>query len=220
MVVKFDPTRHISRMGDLDVLFVMATRQEYGPHLQALIDPLITGVGPVEAAASLGAALAILDERGRLPDLVLAIGSAGSRTLDHAGIYQASSFAYRDIDASALGIPKGVTPFLDEPGVVPAAVVLPGVARASISTGGAVVSGAAYDLIDADMVDMESFALYRAASRFAVPVISLRGISDGRGELTGLHDWTEFLHILDEKLAAVVARFRLQAEAGEIAARS
>jgi adenosylhomocysteine nucleosidase len=201
-----DPTRHISRAGDLDVLFVMATEQEYGAHLRQVIDPLITGVGPVEAAASLSAALAILFERGRDPDLVFAIGSAGSRTLEHACVYQAKSFAYRDIDASVLGIAAGLTPFLDAPAIVPA----------SISTGGAVISGVAYDAIEADMVDMESFALYRAAKGFDVPVISLRGISDGRSELTGLHDWTEFLHVLDEKFAAVVSDFHRQAAAGLI----
>lgn len=211
-----NPARHLGRIGELDVLFVMATTQEYGPHLQALIDPLITGVGPVEAAASLGAALAVLAERNRLPDLVFAIGSAGSRTLDHAGLYQASSFSYRDVDASVLGIPRGVTPFLDEEAVVPARVLVTDLPQASISTGGAVVSGEAYDAIAADMVDMESFALYRAARRFGVPVISLRGISDGRGELTGLHDWTEFLHVLDEKLAAALEDIRRRAEAGLI----
>ena len=35
-------------------------------------------------------------------------------------------------------------------------------------------------------------------------MIGLRGISDGRSDLTGLHDWTEFLHILDEKLALIL----------------
>ena len=189
----------------------MATEQEYGSHLRRLIDPLITGVGPVEAAISLSATLAVLVERGRRPDLVFAIGSAGSRTLEHAGVYQAKSFAYRDMDASALGIAAGKTPFLDEPAVVPAEVVLAEVPQASLSTGGAVISGAAYDSIAADMVDMESFALYRAAKRFGIPVISLRGISDGRGDLTGLHDWTEFLHILDERLAAIVLAFQGQA---------
>ena len=38
-------------------------------------------------------------------------------------------------------------------------------------------------------------------------MIGLRGISDGRSDLTGLHDWTEFLHILDEKLALVLDAF-------------
>lgn len=205
-----DPLAHISRAGSLDVLFVMATEQEYGAHLRRLINPLITGVGPVEAAASLGAALGRLAAQGKRPDLVIAIGSAGSRRLDHAGIYQAKSFAYRDIDASPLGIAAGLTPFLDEPVVVPAKVLLADVAQASLSTGGAIISGAAYDAIEADMVDMESFALYRAAKMFDLPFLSLRGISDGRGELSGLHDWTEFLHVLDEKLATIVERLLLQ----------
>ena len=106
------------------------------------------------------------------------------------------------MDASLLGFAKGVTPFLDEPAVIPIPHRIPGIPAASISTGGAIVSGAAYDAIDADMVDMESFAVLRAARRFGVPMIGLRGISDGRNELTGLHDWTEYLHVIDEKLAA------------------
>lgn len=211
-----DPAQNLARVGDLSVLFVMATEQEYGAHLRRLITPLITGVGPVEAAASLSAALATLAARDGLPDLVFAIGSAGSRRLEHAGLYQASSFCYRDIDASPLGIPKGVTPFLHGPAVVEADVILPDVAAASLSTGGAVISGAAYDQIEADMVDMESFAYLRAAKRFGLPLISLRGISDGRGQLTGLQDWTEFLHVLDEKLAAVVAALPGHAAGGRI----
>jgi adenosylhomocysteine nucleosidase len=203
-----DPVAHVHRCGNLNVLFVMATEQEYGPHLTRVINPLITGVGPVESAASVGAALGRLAGQGQLPDLVFAIGSAGSRTLEHAALYQAKSFAYRDMDASVLGVPKGATPFLNESVVVPATLFLPGIPRASLSTGAAVISGMAYAAIEADMVDMESFAVHRAAARFGVPIVSLRGISDGRGDLTGLHDWTEFLHVLDEKLATVVEAFR------------
>ncbi len=144
---------------------------------------------------------------GKNPDLVFSLGSAGSRTLEHAGIYQIASVAYRDMDASLLGFPKGATPFLDEPAVIPIAERIPDVATASVSTGGAIISGAGYDAIDADMVDMESYAVLRAARRFAVPMIGLRGISDGRSDLTGLHDWTEYLHLIDEKLAATLEEF-------------
>ncbi len=199
-----DPATHVLPVGDLAVLFAMATEQEYGPHLRRLIAPLITGVGPVEAAAATAAALAHLE---RLPDLVFSLGSAGSRTLEHAGIYQIASVAYRDMDASRLGFEKGLTPFLDEPAVVPIPHQLPDIPTASISTGAAIVSGPDYDGIAADMVDMESFAVYRAARRFGVPMIGLRGISDGRDELTGLHDWTEYLHLIDERLAEAVEAF-------------
>jgi adenosylhomocysteine nucleosidase len=201
-------------MGGLAVFFVMATEQEYGRHLRRLITPLITGVGPIEAAAGLGAALAVLTERGGAPDLIFSLGSAGSRTLDHAGVYQVSSVCYRDMDASALGVERGVTPFLDEPAVAVLPHRIPGVPAASISTGGAIISGAGYDAIASDMVDMESYAVYRTARRFGLPMIGLRGISDGRNDLTGLHDWTEYLHILDERLATVIQGFAADVSAG------
>jgi adenosylhomocysteine nucleosidase len=209
-----DPASHIASVGNLAVLFVMATAQEYGPHLRRLVDPLITGVGPVEAAAATAAALGTLDAVGRLPDLVFTLGTAGSRRLDHAAVYQIASVSYRDMDASLLGFEKGRTPFLDEPPVVTIPQRIPGIPAASISTGGAIISGTAYEAIAADMVDMESYAVLRAARRFHVPMIGLRGISDGRTELTGLHDWTEYLHVIDERLADAIEAFRRHVEAG------
>ena len=198
------PKQHITAFGGRRLLFVMATQHEYGPHLRPLITPLITGVGPVEAAVATSAALAELAAEKALPHAVISLGSAGSRTLEHAGLYQIRSVSYRDMDATALGFDKGQTPFLDLPVVVDIAARIPGIPAASIATGASIVSGAAYDGITADMVDMESFAVLRAADRFDVPLIGLRGISDGRADLTGLHDWTEYLHIIDEKLAGAV----------------
>src|SRR5690554_8107530 len=77
------------------VLFVMADRAEYGPHLQQRFIPLLTGIGPVEAAVQLTTALTMLAARGERPDLVVSLGSAGSRVLEQTGIYQATSVAYR-----------------------------------------------------------------------------------------------------------------------------
>jgi adenosylhomocysteine nucleosidase len=204
----------VETYGELAVLFVMATEQEYGEHLKKRIRPLITGVGPVEAAAATGAAIAALDSANKRPDLIFSVGSAGSRKLEHAEIYQLASVSYRDIDASPFGFQKGVTPFLDEPAVLEIPYRLRDIPAASISTGGAIISGKAYDAIEADMVDMESFAVLRAGRRLGVPMIGLRGISDGRAELTGFHDWTEYLHIIDEKLAAAIDAFAAEAQAG------
>ena len=214
-----DPLRHIHDLGGISALFVMATEHEHGPHLRRLISPLMTGVGPVEAALVTSAALAHLAAIGHRPDLVVSLGSAGSRKLEHAAVYQIASVAYRDMDASPLGFAKGLTPFLDEAPVAVIGLRIPDVPAASISTGGGIISGNVYNSIDADMVDMESYAVFRAARRFGVPMIGLRGISDGKSDLTGLHDWTEYLHILDEKLAAIIealpghvsaGRFRLE----------
>nr|WP_313633108.1 5'-methylthioadenosine/S-adenosylhomocysteine nucleosidase [Brevundimonas naejangsanensis] len=191
----------LERYGAVTVLPVMAAPAEYGEHLRARVDPLMTGIGPVEGAVALTAALARLEARGEAPDLILSLGSCGSRVLDHAAVYQASSVAYRDMDASPLGFEKGVTPLLDLPAVLPLPCPIPGVPSARLSTGANVVSGAAYDAIDAEMVDMETWALVRAAQSFGLPLVALRGVSDGKAELTGLHDWTSTLHLVDENLA-------------------
>ncbi|RZJ80450.1 MAG: 5'-methylthioadenosine/S-adenosylhomocysteine nucleosidase, partial [Brevundimonas sp.] len=184
----------------------MAAPAEYGPALQARIRPLITGIGPVEGAVALTAALARLEAADRLPDLIVSLGSCGSRTLEHAAVYQVASVGYRDMDASALGFPKGVTPLLDLPPVMALPCPIPGVPRARLSTGANVVSGFGYDAIDADMVDMETYALLRSAQTFGVPLVALRGVSDGRSELTRLEDWTSTLHHVDANLAQALDR--------------
>jgi len=196
----------------------MAAPAEYGACLQARIRPLMTGIGPVEAAIALTAALARLEAAGDLPDLIVSLGSCGSRVLEHAAVYQASSVAYRDMDASALGFPKGVTPLLDQPAVLALPCPIPGAPTATLSTGGNVVSGAAYDAIGAEMVDMETWALVRAAQTFGVPLIALRGVSDGRAELKALEDWTSTLHHVDENLAAALDRLIAVLEADGLAA--
>ena len=197
------PLGHASLAG-MPILYVMAAQAEYGPHLKSRINPLITGVGPVEAAVSLTRALARAEVEKNLPDLVVSLGSAGSRVLPQCGLYQASSVSYRDMDASPIGFPKGQTPFLDLPPVLPLATPLPGIQTATLSTGGNIVSGPAYDGIEAEMVDMETYAVLRACQTFGVPLLALRGISDGAAELGHIGDWTQYLHVIDEKLAAAV----------------
>ncbi len=186
------------------VLFVMATEVEYGPHLRKRFTPLITGVGPVEAAVNLTAALADLKSQSQLPDVVVSLGSAGSRKLAQGEVYQATHIAYRDMDASALGFEKGKTPFLDLPAQLMLPIKINGIKTASLSTGASVVSGAAYDTIAEDMVDMETFAHMRACNFFNIPLIALRGISDGAEELQHYGSWAEALPALDNHLANAV----------------
>jgi adenosylhomocysteine nucleosidase len=195
------------KAGLKSILFAMAAEAEYGPHLRARFTPLMTGVGPVEAAVSLAAALSALKEKGALPDVVVSLGSAGSSRLEQCGVYQAASVSYRDMDASPLGFEKGRTPFLDLPKTLALPHIIPGIPSASLSTGANIISGAAYDGIDEDMVDMETFALLRACQTFGVELIGLRGISDGKAPLSGFADWTEYLHVIDERLAEAVDLF-------------
>ncbi|RCS25812.1 5'-methylthioadenosine/S-adenosylhomocysteine nucleosidase [Phyllobacterium salinisoli] len=210
------PITPLTPIGGKKILFVMAVEAEYGPHLRQIFQPLMTGVGPVEAAVALSAALASAAASGHLPDLVVSLGSAGSRRLEQAEVYQATSVAYRDIDASPLGFEKGKTPFLDLPATVPLPHRIPDIREASLSTGGNIVSGAAYDGIAADMVDMETFAVLRACQRFGLPLIGLRGISDGAADLHHIDDWTEYLHIIDERLVLAVGKLEAALAAGAL----
>jgi adenosylhomocysteine nucleosidase len=206
----------VTAVGGRRLLFVMAVDAEYGPHLRRRFAPLMTGVGPVEAGVRLGAELALLSEHGSLPDLVVSLGSAGSRTLEQTEVYQASSVSYRDMDASPLGFERGATPFLDLPVIVPLGHAIPDVPQASLSTGAAIVSGAGYDAVGADMVDMETFAVLRACQLFGVGMVGLRGISDGADDLKHVDDWNRYLHIVDEKLAAAVDRLEAAIAGGTL----
>ncbi|MGO7631911.1 hypothetical protein ACC692_38375, partial [Rhizobium ruizarguesonis] len=55
--------------------------------------------------------------------------------------------------------------------------------------------------VDADMVDMETYAVLRDCQGYKLPLIGLRGISDGAVELKHISGWTEYLHIVDRKLS-------------------
>lgn len=191
-----------------DILFLMAAPAEYGEALKTRIDPEFIGVGPVEAAINTTRILSALAARNALPDLVMSLGSAGSARLEQTEIYQVISVSYRDMDASPLGFEKGVTPFVDHPVETPLQARIEGVAGARLSTGASVVSGAAYDGIDADMVDMETFAVLRACQMFNLPLAGLRGISDGREDLHHYDDWTRNLHEVDRKLAVILDTLR------------
>jgi adenosylhomocysteine nucleosidase len=184
------------------ILYLMAAEAEYGSALRRRIMPRMIGVGPVEAAVNTTRILAAMTDN--LPRLVVSLGSAGSRRLEHCGVYQAISVAYRDMDASPLGFAKGVTPFLEMPATLPLEPLVDGLVPATLSTGGKVISDADYDGVAEDMVDMETFAILRACQAFGVPLLALRGISDGREPLAGIDDWTRYLDVIDERLAAAV----------------
>lgn len=205
------------RPGVADILYVMATDLEYGPELRSRITPLITGVGPVEAAASLTERLTRLSLEDKLPLLVVSLGSAGSAELEQCGLYQASEVSWRDMDASAIGFEPGVVPFLEQPATQPLGPFVPGIPMATLSTGANVVSGRTYDGIVEDMVDMETYAVLRCCQRFGLPLISLRGISDGDRELGELADWTQYLGIIDVKLAQAVDRLEAAVQEGSLA---
>ena len=75
----------------------------------------------------------------------------------------------------------------------------------------------AYQAIEADMVEMETFAILRACMSFDIPLVGLRGVSDGKAEVHHIDDWTEYLHVIDEKLAAAVRALEQALAEGRLA---
>ncbi len=207
----------LTKLAGKHVLFVMAADAEYGEHLKRIFVPLMIGVGPIESSIALTAALTELRTAGNLPDLVVSLGSAGSRKLTRTEVYQVVSVVYRDMDASPFGFEKGTTPYLDLPPVLPLPFRIPGVKDATISTGATIIAGKAFDDIGEDMVDMETFACMRACQVFGLPLIGLRGISDGDTDVSDIGGWLEYLHVVDEKLAGAVDKLAAAIADGSIA---
>jgi adenosylhomocysteine nucleosidase len=120
------------------------------------------------------------------------------------------------MDATAIGFERGVVPFLDLPATLKLGPFVPGIPMATLSTGANIVSGQAYDDILEHMVDMETYAVLRACQNFGLPMIALRGISDGDQELGALADWTQYLGIIDVKLAEAVDRLEAAVSDGAL----
>ena len=61
-----------------------------------------------------------------------------------------------------------------------------------------------------------NMSVLRACMVFDIPLIGLRGISDGVVEVNHINDWTEYLHVIDEKLAAAVGKLETAIESGAL----
>ncbi len=208
---------HLYPLGEgITALVVMASDHEYGGHLKGLgIKPLITGLGPVQAAIALTHALVTLAHAGRRPDLIINLGSAGSATLKQGAVYRVSHSAYRDMDASAFGFPRGQTPFSPHPAMIEAAPIMPEFPSASCSSGADVISD--HGVTGADLADMEYSALNDVAMKFGIALIGFKGISDGEKPLTGeLVQWTELLPVIDKNLAEAISSLKTWIAQGKI----
>ena len=191
---------------------LMAAEAEFGDNMKLCgIDPYFIGVGPIEASYNTTKYLMQALSEDKKPDLVFSVGSAGSEKCEQSQLYQISSVSYRDMDASAFGFEKGVTPFADYPATFNMPCLFNDIPKASLSTGAAVIdkqgtSGLKFSDVNADAVDMETYAVKRICDGFNIPTIGLRGISDGREPSDGIKSWEEYLHIIDKNIASFYER--------------
>ena len=63
---------------------------------------------------------------------------------------------------------------------------------------------------------METWAIMRAYHAMNVPLIGLRGISDGAHPVAELSDWTRYLSVIDEQLGIAVDQVEAALENGRL----
>lgn len=131
---------------------------------------LVCGIGPVEAAATVAAAL----QRDR-PDALVHVGIAGARKIEPGSVVIGCDALYCDLEAAVPIVDRADgDPFLLEV----ARRALPGAQVVSIGTSAA-VGGVSRDVT---VEAMEGFGVLRAAALAGVPALEVRVISNEIGQ--------------------------------------
>ena len=148
------------------LLVVAATERELAPVEGART--LVCGIGPVEAAAATGRALA--EQR---PDAVLHVGIAGARGLEPLTLVLGTEAVY--CDAAGPLVPARVEP--DATLLRRLRDAFPDAVAAPIGTSASV--GGSHGV---DVEAMEGFAVLRACALAGVPAVEARVVSNAIGE--------------------------------------
>lgn len=165
----------------MDVLFVAALAEE-SEALESSVEVLHLGVGKVQAATTLAAHLA---RRSPLPELVVNVGTAGGLGDQHLGeVHAVARVHQHDFDH------QGLSAFVGRP-LPGGPIQLPGPsdARAHLATGDRVILGRRDRealAVDADLVDMEGYAVAATCRTFGVPVWLVKAVSDAADDETAM----------------------------------
>ena len=133
---------------------------------------LHTQIGKVNATYALSKRIA-----QNRPEMVINLGTAGSRKHPGGSVINPTQFIQRDMDVTVLGFEKFQTPFSDDP------LILEYGERFEHLPGGVCGSGDNFDASEAagafDVVDMEAYALALICQRENIPFACLKYVSDG-----------------------------------------
>ncbi len=177
---------------DLHVVLVFAMTEESQDVFDGHI-VLHTGIGKVNAVYGL---MQYFMKYG-IPDLVVNMGTAGSRRFKGGDVVNPTQFIQRDMDVTFLGVEAFKTPFSKEP------VILEYGLRSEHLANGICGTGDNFDASEKaaafDFVDMEAYALALTCKRHDVPFLCLKYISDGADDEAD-DDWRAALHHAAEAL--------------------
>jgi adenosylhomocysteine nucleosidase len=173
-------------MAHSNSLIVMALQQESRGLLERLgANVLYTGVGKVNAAATLARRLAEIRSGGSQLPLVVNMGTAGSRIIAAHTLVACNRFVQRDMDVSGLGFAPGVTPFDETPPVIEFPSVFAQLPQALCSTADSFATHS--HAITGDVVDMEAFALARVCLFESAPFACAKYVTDGADADSAAH---------------------------------
>ncbi|MGW0085086.1 nucleosidase [Streptomyces sp. NPDC003393] len=153
-------------------LLVLAVKEE-AQYLDTSLPILLTGMGKVNAATTLAAALA----GGPLPSKVINLGTAGALCPGLTGTHLIGTVIQHDLDSDTLLTLTGETygtPLTVGDGSGP-----------TLATGDSFINDEAARTrlaVHAPLVDMEGYALATAAQRAGVPLQIVKHVSDDAGE--------------------------------------
>ncbi len=181
-----------------DLPLLVVALEEEATHLHVSRLPvLVTGAGKVNAAIAVSSILAETS-----PTRVVNLGTAGALRDGITGTHVVGSVVQHDLDDAALfamsGLHFGEAVRLSDEGP-------------RLVTGDAFVADAAVRArlaMDADLVDMEGYAVARAAVHAGVPVTLVKQVSDNADESAG-RSWRQTVDDCAEVLGAWVHRHLL-----------
>jgi len=168
-------------------------------------DVLFTGVGKVNAAAALARRLAERRIEGQMPRLVVNFGTAGSRRFNTGAMVACDRFAQRDMDVSALGFPRGHTPYDDHGAELAFAPVFTSLPTGLCGTGDSFETGPS--ALSCDIVDMEAYALAKVCRLEGLAFACAKYITDG-ADHTAASDWLSNLPRAAAGFLALLERLR------------
>lgn len=173
-------------------LLVLALAEE-AAYLGSDFPVLLTGMGKINAAVALAATLA----RGPLPPEVINLGTAGALHGGWTGTHVVGTVIQHDLDTEFIrkltGQTVGAPLVLAEEGPV-------------LATGDQFIADddvRARLAAQAQLVDMEGYAVASTARRFSVPVRLVKQVSDGAGD-GAERTWTESMEDCAKLLAGWV----------------
>lgn len=176
-------------------LFVFALDSEAGKVFNDK-NKLITGIGKVNAAMELTQEI-----HRRQPELIVNLGSAGSKSFQKGEVVCCTKFIQRDMDVRGLGFKLYETPLSGIPPVLEYGLEKEGLPNGICGTGDSFEMNHAET--DYNIVDMEAYPLALIAMKKNIPFLCLKYISDDAGS-EAAEDWAVQVHLASEAFRTIL----------------